>query len=414
MSIAVEPLIVAMMESALSKMEKAGIPKPPPEILRGFSRVPRHLFIPYLYEERDSQLVMMTLNFNQPDPALLDRIYVDAPLVIWSEDDKVLATSSQPLVMAMMLQDGRVGPGSRVLEIGTGSGYNAGVIADIVGDPAKVVTIEIYPEMAKRARKNLERAGFPAVDVITGDGGPGYPLKAPYDSIIITCGSPEIPWHGQLAPGGSIAMPLVTRGVETLCALTKQDDGSLRGHLSLFVTFLHFVGVHSAQWHFSRTSSSLTQMIEDNGLKLQEGTSALGDILLSGAEDEATALTKRRARFSFELFLAIADRDAMVYESEVEGHERGYAIWRRERTASGVGMAMIFPSEVVSWGDASVASDLIGHYRAWQQLGKPGLADYAISFYPADMKRPPPGDNEWEVKRKSGSTVFSLKSGGKG
>jgi len=105
----------------------------------------------------------------------------------------------------------------------------------------------------------------------------------------------------------------------------------------------------------------------------------------------------------------VTDPDAMVYESEVKGRERGYALWRRDRPAVEIGMALIFPAEVVSWGNPAVVEDLKKRYQDWQQLGRPGLADYGISFYPAEIACPPPGANEWAVKRKSGTTVFSLK-----
>lgn len=408
MSNLIDQLLKNMMEAAISKMDKANIAKPGPEVMQAFYKVPRHLFIPYLYDEEGDKLKKIALDYKEPDQGFLEKVYADTPLSIWARDNEVLSTSSQPLVMAVMLRDARVKAGEKVLEIGTGCGYNAAVTATIVGDPEKVVTIEIYPEVAELAAQNLKRAGFPGVEVITGDGGRGYPMKAPYDSIIITCGAPEIPWSKQLADAGTIALPLVTRGVETLCSLTKQPDGSLKGYLSLFVRFLHFEGIYSDQRHFSREIGTLKRMIESGGQKSPEVTSALSDILLSGTENESEALAKRKGRSAFELFLAVSDKDAMVYQSDVKGRERGYAIWRREKQINDSGVAVMFPDDVIHWGNPKIAEGIGVRYREWVSQGKPGLADYEVRFYPTGMECPSLAGHSYEVKRKSGSTVFSL------
>lgn len=410
MSNPIDQLLKNMMETAISKMDKANIAKPGPEVMQAFYKVPRHLFVPYLYDEEGDKLKKVALNYADPDLSFLEKVYVDTPLAIWAKDNEVLSTSSQPLVMAVMLRDARVKAGDKVLEIGTGCGYNAGVTATIVGNPEKVVTIEIYPEVAELAAQNLNRAGFPGVEVITGDGGRGYPKKAPYNCIIITCGSPEIPWSKQLADDGTISLPLVTRGVETLCSLTKQPDGSFKGYLSLFVRFLHFEGIYSDQRHFSREIGALKRMIEGGGHKNPEVTSALSTILLSGAESESEALAKRKERSAFELFLAVSDKDAMVYLSDVKGRERGYAIWRREKQINDSGVAVMFPNEVIHWGNPKIAGEIGDRYREWVSLGKPSLADYEVRFYPTGLECPSLSGHSYEVKRKSGSTVFSLKN----
>jgi protein-L-isoaspartate(D-aspartate) O-methyltransferase len=120
------------------------------------------------------------------------------------------STISQPAAIALMLQDADFRSGQRVLEIGAGSGYNAALIAHLVGTGGHVVTVDIEGWVVSGARSNLAVAGIENVTVIMGDGGLGYAPRAPYDRIVATVGAWEIPlaWFDQLAPNGKIAAPV--------------------------------------------------------------------------------------------------------------------------------------------------------------------------------------------------------------
>ena len=122
-----------------------------------------------------------------------------------------LSSSSQPGIMAEMLGELRLEPGQRVLEIGAGTGYNAALLARIVGERGRVVTVDIDPETATRARRALKGT---RVQVVTADGRQGHAAGAPYDRIIVTASADEIPreWLEQLAPGGLLQMPLRVGG----------------------------------------------------------------------------------------------------------------------------------------------------------------------------------------------------------
>lgn len=121
----------------------------------------------------------------------------------------VVATSSSsaPFIMAYVLDALELAPGMRVLEIGTGTGYNAAVLAHLLG-AENVVSVEIDPVAADRARVALRKAGYP-VQVITGDGEDGYPSGAPYDRIVATASVHTVPlaWLDQMRPGGTILVP---------------------------------------------------------------------------------------------------------------------------------------------------------------------------------------------------------------
>jgi protein-L-isoaspartate(D-aspartate) O-methyltransferase len=159
------------------------------KIEEAFRAVPRHLFLPDLP---------------------LDQVYRDDAIVTKKEGETALSSSSQPGVMVPMLAQLGLEPGHHVLEIGSGTGYNAALLAYLVGETGKVTTIDLDEDIAGSARNHLTEAGFGQVEVICADGGYGYKGSAPYDRIIVTAGAAEISpgWREQLKPDGRIVVPL--------------------------------------------------------------------------------------------------------------------------------------------------------------------------------------------------------------
>jgi protein-L-isoaspartate(D-aspartate) O-methyltransferase len=142
----------------------------------------------------------------------LEAAYEDQAIVTkQTESGLGLSSSSQPAIMAEMLEELRLEPGQRVLEIGAGTGYNAALVQHVVGDEGRVTTVDIDPETATRARRALRGTG---VKVVTADGRDGHARGAPYDRVIVTASASEIPraWLEQLAPGGLLEVPLRVGG----------------------------------------------------------------------------------------------------------------------------------------------------------------------------------------------------------
>src|SRR3989442_11698157 len=150
---------------------------------------------------RDAFLAVPREAFVRPEDA--DAAYDDVPLPIGRGQ-----TISAPSMIAIMLEEARLATGDRVLEIGTGSGYHAALVAHMLG-PQQVVSIERIPRLAEWARSNLARAGLSDVTVVVGDGSLGYPERAPYDVVMATAGGPEIPGPGrvQLSSPGRLVAP---------------------------------------------------------------------------------------------------------------------------------------------------------------------------------------------------------------
>ncbi|HYW45733.1 MAG TPA: protein-L-isoaspartate(D-aspartate) O-methyltransferase [Bryobacteraceae bacterium] len=170
-------------------------------VLRVMREVPRHLFVP---------------------AALRGLAYEDQPLPIGHG-----ATISQPYVVALMTEALAVTKKHRVLEIGTGSGYQAAVLAQLA---SRVYSVEIEPELATSAAETLHRLGYDNVTVLPGDGYQGWPREAPFDRIIVTAAPPEIPQAllDQLAAGGRLVAPIGSWRSQELVLVEKGKDGKTR------------------------------------------------------------------------------------------------------------------------------------------------------------------------------------------
>jgi protein-L-isoaspartate(D-aspartate) O-methyltransferase len=176
-----------------------------------FLRVPREPFLRDLVESQG-----------------LEAAHRNDLVVIKSDANGVpLSSSSEPQVMAAMLERLRLKPGLRVLEVGTGTGYNAALIKTIVGSRGRVVSVELDRDVWRNALAALRGGGYP-VRAVCGDGHLGYPGGAPYDRIILTAGSATIAlaWRDQLADGGLLEVPLRPKAVGPQAIVTFRRDGS--------------------------------------------------------------------------------------------------------------------------------------------------------------------------------------------
>lgn len=168
-----------------------------------------------------------------------------------------LSSSSQPSIMALMLEQLSLEPGQRVLEIGAGTGYNAALLRHLVGAAGRVTTIDIDPELARRARSALRRSGY-AAKVFAGDGREGFPHDAPYDRIVVTASVAEIPnaWLDQLRPGGRLQLPLRldSEALPHVIPVLELRDGALQ---SVTMTWGGFMPLHGGEGGQGRQPESL-------------------------------------------------------------------------------------------------------------------------------------------------------------
>jgi protein-L-isoaspartate(D-aspartate) O-methyltransferase len=185
-----------------------------PAVIRAMRKVPRHLFVPESYRAS---------------------AYADHPLPIGEGQ-----TISQPYIVAFMTEALRLKPGDRVLEIGTGSGYQAAVLAEIVKD---VYSIEIVEALGKRAERTLGELGYPNVHIRIGDGYKGWPEKAPFDAVIVTCAPEQIPETliDQLREGGRMIVPVGRAGAVQRLVVGVKTEGRLETEEAMLVRFVPMV-----------------------------------------------------------------------------------------------------------------------------------------------------------------------------
>lgn len=205
-----------MVQRQIAEPRDGRDPVTDPAIIAAMLAVPRHAFVP-----RSSQ----------------GSAYDDMPLPIGHGQ-----TISQPYIVALMTQHLAVRPTSRVLEIGTGSGYQAAVLAQLT---PHVYTIEIVEPLARQAEKTLKEQGYDSVRVKVGDGYRGWPEHAPFDGIIVTCAPEDLPsalWE-QLAPGGRIVIPIGRQdAIQRLVVISKTPDGQRRTQMITEVRFVPMTG----------------------------------------------------------------------------------------------------------------------------------------------------------------------------
>jgi protein-L-isoaspartate(D-aspartate) O-methyltransferase len=193
---------------------RTGLERPDPRVRDAMARIPREQFVP---------------------PALERRAYDDSAVPIaWGQ------TISQPFVVALMSTLLHPMPHHRVLEVGSGSGYQAAVLAEVVHE---VYTVEIQAELARAASAVLDELGYRNVHVHRSDGFHGWPEHAPYDGILVACGRESIPLAllEQLAPLGHLVMPIGPAGDQRLLDVTRDRGGTVRSRDVLGVRFVPFV-----------------------------------------------------------------------------------------------------------------------------------------------------------------------------
>jgi len=396
--------------------------------------VPRHLFLPGL----------------PPEVAYRD----DAIVTRRGPDGQPTSSSSQPTIMAIMLDQLGLEPGQRVLEIGAGTGYNAALMKYLVGPSGTVITVDLDRDVAREAAAHLAAAGYPEVMVTAGDGAEGYPAGAPYDRVIATVGVSDLApaWLDQLGPGGRIVVPLDLRGSQRSIAFERTAEaggvwlsrsvvpcgfmrmrGSLAGpertqviggHHELSLTLpdsrtvdlatlaanLEAPGGPAAE-RATRVLAGPAQLFDGLGLWLGLHEPRLGMLSDSG-EAGATALLRAPTSlhgqqvtagvFDQAGSFAVLARPAN-YPPEPGGAAgpptdpaAGPPAERRSRR--GLRAAPRFELSVLGYGPdgAELAANLAALLEAWDAAGRPGTRNFGVRAYPGragDGVTPGPGES---------------------
>jgi protein-L-isoaspartate(D-aspartate) O-methyltransferase len=192
-----------------------GISKLSSAVKKSLQMVPRHEFVDPLYQQLS---------------------YVNNPLPL-----EYGQTISQPFIVALMTEALAIQPRDHVLEIGTGSGYQAAILAQLA---AKIFTIEVVPELAEQAQEHFQRLGYHNIHIHIGDGAKGWANNAPFDKVIVTACAKKVPpvLLEQLKRGGRMVIPLgSSKGPQILTRIDKDQDGTITQQPLLLVRFVPFV-----------------------------------------------------------------------------------------------------------------------------------------------------------------------------
>jgi protein-L-isoaspartate(D-aspartate) O-methyltransferase len=211
-----QAMVAEVRADFIATAADTGIPRMSAAVAQALGRVPRHEFVP---------------------PVARAVAYRNHPLAIGHDQ-----TISQPYIVALMTELTRPRASARVLEIGTGSGYQAAILAELV---AQVYSIEIVEPLALAARERLARLGYRNVSVRAGDGYQGWPEHAPFDAIVVTAAAAHVPQPliDQLAPGGRLVIPVGPEGhTQELQVIEKQADGKTTTRRLLAVRFVPLTG----------------------------------------------------------------------------------------------------------------------------------------------------------------------------
>ncbi len=227
MRLTAEPASAEGMNNRLVDAMKAGGYAQSPAVEQAFRAVPRHFFLP-------------SRNWGE--------VYRDEAIPThFAEGTQVsISSSSQPTMMAIMLEQLQITPGMRVLEIGTGTGYNAALLAHLLGDPSGVWTVDVTEEFCGEARKHLRAAGVEGVHVICADGWGGWSEAAPYDRVIVTASAHDIApaWVSQLREGGLLVVPWGASNTQQRSIAFRRDGERLVMEAIHFCGFMPMRGAH--------------------------------------------------------------------------------------------------------------------------------------------------------------------------
>ncbi len=374
-------------------------------VAEAFARVPRHLFV--------------------PDVAP-DAVYADRVLPLKHEGGELVSSSSQPSIMAIMLEQLDPQPGERVLEVGTGSGYNAALLGQLVGEAGRVVSLDIDPDLVAGAREHLDGLGVTNVEVHCADGADGYSDAAPYDRIVLTAGAADIApaWWAQLAACGRLLLPFKIRTAYDQASIAFQRRGDRLESVS--VSPCLFMGLRGAM---AGTERAVTL---EAGLRL--ATERLHDVSavrrwLRGPRRRWPARVAPRSPDALALWLALHEPGFcyLLLEDGAEAPVPVLSQWGTSRATFGLldaeGLCALGPPgqppaarvptplSVHGFGlHDGLARHLIERLVNWDGIGQPGWRALYARAYPEDAS-PDVGPGEVVLRKRWSRFVFGWDTG---
>jgi protein-L-isoaspartate(D-aspartate) O-methyltransferase len=368
-------------------------------VAAAFEAIPRELFVPGVD---------------------LDEAYRSGEAIVTKRVNGVgVSSASAPNVMAIMLEQLDPGPGDHVLEIGAGTGYNAALLAHIVGPSGSVTTLDIDEDIVAAARKHLQAAGFHDVAVLTRDGALGGPEGRAFDRIILTVGSPDIApaWREQLArPDGRLVLPLRLRGPQRSIAFRLEEEGHLVSTSVQACQFIPLRGLLAASPVLFQADSGAAVSITPPNENLLTSPDRISDVLALHRHVWPTGVsaTLDDIRDALHVWLVVREPSVCTLYAEAGVRAVPNLFGSAERVRGSLGIVCADGLALLGWSagprsavlhgarelsveapeaSAAQAERLVGLIRAWQAAGRPGDAQLQIRAY-ARGQAPAPGPDE--------------------
>lgn len=357
---------------------------------KAFLQVPRHIFLPDFAP---------------------DRVYVDEAIVTKLDSSGyAVSSSSQPSMMLQMFEQMQLGRGMNVLEIGTGTGYNAALMHYIVNREAggRVTTIEIDADLARRAERALHRAGFAGVLVVTGDGAAGYAPRANYDRILVTAGLWDLPaaWVRQLKHDGVLVAPVQVDGFQLSASFRFDSENTLLSTENLPCRFVYMRGVGAPPDLTRRVGGTDLRLIGQNQRTLD--TASLHTLLTS---DQPLEMQLVDVINNDEFWTKLApyallkpSDEAIVSVFYVDEKIKAYGMEGTGIACFTPGSACFLPDNTIGkaylFGGADAFLYMDSVIKEWRKLHKPGVRQLNLRFVPAGTPAPggvtalPRGEND--------------------
>ncbi len=332
----------------------------------------------------------------------LGALYANHSLILFGEDDTdVPSTISQPSFVLWMLDRLQLEPGHRVFELGAGSGWNAAMIGELVGARGEVHSLEIIPEIARAAAQTVAELEFENVHIIEGDGSDGYAAAAPYDRVVFTAGTYDLPhpFYDQLNDGGLLLIVIKTEGGgDNLFLLRKCGD-----HFeSLESTPCGFVQVRG-----KREAAHLEPRV-------------IEQTIMEWPELKTRELNRRpfwwgaKGRLGFEWatagirsFLGITEPLYRSFKTEklksADFEYQYFGLWDAGRHS----LVLAADDQLVTYGEPSAGRHLLDRIRQWTELGMPSASSFNLKVFPIGVDVTA-GKNQWLVKRSESQFLWSL------
>lgn len=376
-----------------------------PAIEETFRQVPRHVFLPGVP---------------------IEQIYRGRHVTTKEEQGARLSSSTGPWLMAGMLEQLQPAPGERLLEVGAGTGYNAAILARLVGEGGRVSTLELDAEVAEQARGHLaafglgdtSKPGYAPVRTLARDGALGDAGGAPWDGILVTVRSGQIApaWFEQLRPGGRLVVPLALGGMRAgeLSIGFKLRDGFLdstsmidcdfirpRGGMALEDREMQLDEVPGLYWcdggRHDVSAAEIRTLLEGARSLHSTGFETTSEELIRGFQtwlalhdSDMCTLQAAESWTSWQRLLPMAEAPGLFKGAGGLFDGRGVALLAFEGGSPG-------PLSIASYGEGDAARRLAEHLDAWQRAGRPSRDGLRLRFFP---ERPSPTQSDGSLLRR--------------